>query len=275
MKNIIRYLLTTLFITMLYFFTRSLTEDPPKYFSDTFISGLFLFKGLIEKPFWFFTLFVDMSFVEEHRAVFELLMGMLLSIPLTIFAADRVSQEDKDVESKRFYILTDYEYIEKEPKENIFPVNKYDKMLDKMGLLKRTNIEKEVFYNVSIYLPEDIKPAFYHQVKKIQRVDRVFLPSIKNEAYSFISFKSLLGSIKVKKMLPSKLIKDAGGKKEFILATVIFKDKNYDTLFVDLWVKNLKIDKLVFKSNKDFDFNKNYDFKYSSTKVNTAINVNG
>lgn len=271
MKNIIRYLMVTIFFTMFYFFIKNILDNPPSYASDMLLNGLLGLKTVMEKPFWIFSLFFDITFIEEHSLSFGFILSLLISIPITLFFSEKEDDYDKFINTQRPYILTEYEYVEKDPKDNILPNKKIDKFLDKLGLLKRTNIEKETYYNISIYLPEDVRKIFSYQVKRIKRVDRVFSPDNKKEIYSFISFKSLFGFISIKRFFSNKTIKLSGGKNEFILATVIFKDNNYENLLVDVWVKNLKIDRIVFRSNEDFDPKAKYDYKYSSTKINLIV----
>lgn len=271
MKNIIRYLMVTIFFTMLYFFTKNITDNPPDYASPMLLNGLLGLKTLMEKPFWVFSLFFDIEFISEHSFTFGFILSLLISIPIALIFSEKEDDYDKFINTQRPYILTEYEYIERDPKDNILPIKNVDKALDKLGLLKRTNIEKETYYNISIYLPEDVRKIFSYQVKRIKRVDRVFSNDNKKEIYSFISFRSIFGFSSIKNFFSNKTLKLAGGKNEFILATVIFKDNNYENLLVDVWVKNLKLNRLVFRSNEDFNKDVKYDYKYSSTKINLMV----
>lgn len=268
MNNIIKYIMIAIFFIMLSYFTGSLVNDTPDFLSEGVISFLFLCKDIMDKPLVLFSFFFSEEFVNNNVFFFNIVIACVLAFPVTWAFSEKKNDYDEFVIKSRPYILTEYEYIDKAKKENVMPYHKKEKILDKLGLLKKTNIEKEVFYNISLHLPDEIRKVFSYQIKKAKRMDRFIMPDEPTEAYSFFSFKSIIGTGTLKNTFPQSLLKSNGVNNEFILATVLFKDREHNTLFVDVWVKNLRLDKIVFKSIDPIDLNKNYDYTYSVTKIN-------
>lgn len=269
MKNVIKFIVITIILIAFSYFINELVNNTPEYLSERMINILFTLKSIIDFPLKLFSFVFSSDFVDDNHMIFCSIVAVLIALIITSMISDESNNDyDEFLKKRRPYILTEYEDSNKEKKENMLPFNKKEKCLDKLGLLKRTSIEKEIFYNVSIYLPDEIRKVFSYQVKKIQRTDRFKLEGEDNEVYAFFSFKSFFGINVLKNVFPQNMLEMNGNKNNFVLATVTFKDRDHNILFADVWVKNLKLEKIVFKSNSKIDPNFNYDFSLSGTKIN-------
>lgn len=271
MKNVIKFIIIVVIFNISYFLINSLISKPPEFITEELISVLYFLRNTLEWPINIYSLFFSEEFISENVVVLNVVNFAIISLILTkLFYSEDVSDYDDFVKKQKPYILTEYETSNKDKKYNVMPFGKKEIMLDKLGLLKTLSIEREIYYNLSIYLPDEIRKSFSYQVKRIKRMDRFQLAEEPNQAYAFFGFKSILGFGKLKNAFPQWLLEANGNKNEFILATLIFKDVNHKAIFVDVWVKNLKLDKLVYKSNFPIDPNKDYDLSYSSIKVNVS-----
>lgn len=269
MNNIIKYIVVVILLMLSNYFVNNLIQENSSNMSEYLLSLLIFIKGVMVKPLFLFEIFFATDYIKENVFIFNFIMALIIALPITaLISTKKENDYDKFLLTQRPYILTEYENMDREKKENVMPFTKNEKFLDKIGLLNKTKIEKEVYYNISIYLPDEIRKVFSYQVKKIKRADRFMMPNEKNEVFSYLSFNSLFGFSSLRSFFPQNLLEMNGNKNEFILATVIFKDKDHNNLFVDVWVKNLKLDRLVFKSNEPFDLNKDYDYTYSTIKIN-------